>query len=358
MKRFNLLFTCLILFCGFAVAQNDKISFNETSHDFGEIGERDGNATCEFILTNNSDAPIVITNVQASCGCTKPVWTKEPIEPKKTGTISVSYNPLGRPGSFNKTISVFMLNQTNPIQLKIVGNVVSGEVANKKLTPEEQYPIAMGAYLLKTKDLNFSKIGFKESKSIKLEVFNNSDKPLTQQAVKLPKYLTVAFSPEVIPAKTAATMNVTMEVLDETLFGNLAGKFSLLINGAPQTLSYSATVLDDFSVWTATKKANAGKINLSSTEINFGNFTSGASRTLKISNSGKSPLTVRNIQSSNPSITVSKPHFVVNPGEIAEVKINVDTKKIQSKLSSSLSIFTDDPNMPVSEITVLANKNT
>jgi len=352
MKRISLLFTCLVLFCGWMAAQNDKISFNETEHDFGTIGEKDGNVTTNFVMTNNGSEPVVISNVQASCGCTTPVWTKEPIEPGKTGKISVTYSPLGRVFPFTKTITVFLANQTTPMTLKITGTVVQG--AAKPATPEEMYPIAMGNFLLKTIDLNFGRIGMGESKTIKLEVYNNSDKPMTQKALRLPKYMTAAFNPAIIPAKTAGTMDVNMN-MRENLYGTLSGNIVLLINGVQQSFPYSATILDDFSTWTATKKAAAGKINVSAPEINFGNFTTGTTKTLKISNPGKSVLNVRNIQSSNPSVTVSKTHFAVNPGEISEVKVNVDTKKVQSRLQSTLSIITDDPYTPVYNVAVTGN---
>ena len=356
MKRIILLITGLFIFCAWIGAQNDKISFNETEHNFGVIGDKDGRVYFDFILTNNSNEPVVVSNVKTTCGCTTPVWTKEPIEPNKTGKITVGYSPSGR-GAFSRPVTVY-INQLPPVYLTVKGEVVPSESIVKKPTPEEEYPVAIGNYLLKSKDLQFANIDLKEKKTITLEVFNNSDKLITQKVQKLPKHITVEFNPAIISAKTAATVNVNMEVNDVNLYGNLAGEIILLINGVNHSFPYSATVMDDFSKWTSLKKANAGKINVSTSEINFGNLTSGNSRTLKISNSGKSSLNVHNIQSSDPSISVSKPHFVVNPGEIAEIKVIVDSKNINSNISSILSIFTDDPNKPVCEITVIANKRT
>ena len=354
MQRISLLLTSLFFFCSWATAQDDKISFNETEHDFGIIGDKDGRVYFDFVLTNNSDVPVVISNVQTTCGCTTPIWTKEPIEPKKTGTISVGYNPTGS-GSFSKGITVYT-NRTNPIFLIIRGEVVKSETIQKKLSPEEEYPVAMGNYLLKSKELQFKQVGWNEKKTILLEVFNNSDKPVTQKILKLPKYLTVTFSPAVIPAKTAATVEVSLNAQEKNLYGNLSGEITLLINNVSQSFPYSATVLEDFSKWTTSRKINAGKMNVSANEINFGNFSTGNSRTLKISNSGKSPLNVHNIQLSNPAITISKTGFTVDPGEIAEVKINVDKNKVQSNFSSTLVIVTDDPGNPIYEVAILANK--
>ena len=352
MKRICILLSSLILFCGWTGAQSDKLVFNEYEHDFGTIGEKDGTAIFDFIMTNKSNEPVVISRVSATCGCTMPVWSKEPIAPGKTGTITVSYNPLGRVAPFAKTITVYT-NQPAPNHLKIKGEVVREKV---KIVPEEAYPVAMGNYLLKTKELQFGKVGWKEAKTIRLEVFNNSDVPVTQKILKLPKYVSVDFSPVTIPAKSAATIDVNLNVQDNNFFGNLSDEITIQINDVRQSFPLTVTVLDDFSQWTTSQKANAGKINISASEINFGDFSSGNSRTLKISNSGKSLLNVRAIQSSDPSITVSKTKFGINPGEIAEIKVNVDNKKVQSGLSSTLAIVTDDPNRPVCEIIIAANR--
>ena len=354
MKRIGLLLTGIFLFCGLAGAQNEKISMNEKDHNFGVIGDKDGSASFDFILTNNSDAPVVITNVTTSCGCTTPRWTREPIEKGKTGSITVSYNASGK-GPFSKSITV-TTNQTSPIYLTIRGEVVSSEVLAKRLHPEQEYPVAIGNYLLKTKELSFNRVSLNEKKTISLEVFNNSDKPITQKIFKLPKYITVDFDPVIIPAKTAAKVDVNLEVQDPNLYGDLSGEVILLINEDRQSFTYSATVAEDFSKWTTTQKANAGKINVSASEIKFDNSSSGNSRVLKISNSGKSDLNIHSIKGSDPSITVSKSSLVVTPGEIAEIKVKVDNKKIQSNSSSSLVIITDDPNTPVYKIALTANK--
>ena len=353
MKRIGLLLTGLFLFCFLVGAQNEKISMNENDHNFGVIGDKDGSASFDFILTNNSNDPVIITNVTTTCGCTTPRWTREPIEKGKTGSVTVSYNPTGR-GPFTKSISIYT-NQASPIHLTIRGEVVSSESIVKKLPPEQEYPVAIGNYLLKTKELSFNKVGLNEKKTISLDVFNNSEKPITHKIFKLPKYITVDLDPAIIPANTAAKVNVNIEVQDPSLYGDLSGEIILLINEVRQSFTYSAKVAEDFSKWSSTKKANAGKINFSASELVFNNSSSGNNKVLKISNSGKSDLNIHSIKASDPSITVSKSGLVVVPGEIAEVKVKVDYKKIKSNLSSFLMIITDDPNMPINKIAITAN---
>jgi len=82
-----------------------SFKFKAESHDFGKIKEG-VQATHEFEFTNTGKGPLIISNVAASCGCTTPDWTREPIAPGKTGKIKAVYNSQGRPGQFTKQVTV------------------------------------------------------------------------------------------------------------------------------------------------------------------------------------------------------------------------------------------------------------
>jgi len=125
MKQIIFIFMAILLATGIASAQKSKavISAEVTSHDFGTIKEADGEVSCTFTIKNAGEAPLVLTRVIASCGCTTPEWTKEPIAAGKTGDIKITYNPKGRPGPFVKTISVYSNGKTGSFILTIRGNV-------------------------------------------------------------------------------------------------------------------------------------------------------------------------------------------------------------------------------------------
>ena len=125
MKKYSLLLVCLV-FSLVAMSQTQKavINFEVKTHDFGKILEKDGKVTYVFSFTNKGDAPLVINRVQASCGCTTPTWTKEPVEPGKGGDIAVTYNTSGRPGIFTKTITVYSNDQQEQTVLIIKGEVI------------------------------------------------------------------------------------------------------------------------------------------------------------------------------------------------------------------------------------------
>lgn len=98
-----------------------KIKFTELSHNFGNVIEGQI-ARYEFKFTNEGTEPLVLTNVQASCGCTTPKWPREPIAPGASAVIAAEYNSLGRVGTFNKSITV--TSNGGDVVLTITGIVV------------------------------------------------------------------------------------------------------------------------------------------------------------------------------------------------------------------------------------------
>ena len=74
---------------------------------------------------------MVITSAQASCGCTTPEWSKDPIMPGAKSVIKVGYNTSGRPGAFTKTITVVSNAENGTVILTIKGNVTPKATGGK-----------------------------------------------------------------------------------------------------------------------------------------------------------------------------------------------------------------------------------
>jgi hypothetical protein len=132
MRKFFLLFSFIaIATAGVLVAQDqtpaEKIVFEKVSHDFGTLKEGDP-AMEVFKFKNVSSEPVTLQNVKASCGCTTPQWTNTPVAPGATGEIQVSYGTTGRPGAFNKSVTVTLDTVSQPIFLYIKGDVIRPEV--------------------------------------------------------------------------------------------------------------------------------------------------------------------------------------------------------------------------------------
>lgn len=130
MKKLSVLLLGLCV--SLAAMSQAVLKFEEKEYDFGKIYEKDGDVKHEFKFTNEGDSALIITNVRASCGCTTPSWTKTPVEPGKTGKISVKYSTRNRPGKFTKSI---MVSTNNPNvgseRLIIRGEVIPKEESEK-----------------------------------------------------------------------------------------------------------------------------------------------------------------------------------------------------------------------------------
>ena len=93
--------------------EGPNITFEQTTHEFGIITEGQ-KATHIFEFLNDGTEPLILTSVKASCGCTTPKWPREPIMPGETGEIQAIYNSKGRPGKFNKAITIQSNSAANP----------------------------------------------------------------------------------------------------------------------------------------------------------------------------------------------------------------------------------------------------
>jgi len=119
----------VVLISSFGFAQNGpKIEFkaNDNTIDYGTTTKKKDNGVRSFEFTNTGDAPLIITNVLSTCGCTIPTKPEAPIMPGKTGKIEIKYSMI--PGPIRKTITVES-NAVNyeggRIPLKIKGDVIA-----------------------------------------------------------------------------------------------------------------------------------------------------------------------------------------------------------------------------------------
>jgi hypothetical protein len=151
--RVLLFFLILFAFTKGYSQQAEPLIFKEKIHDFGELQETEGNAHYEFTFQNNAGRPVKILSVQASCGCTTPDWSKEPVLRGKSGFVKVTFDPRGKPGYFNKTLTVTTDLEAGPIVLQIKGQVVS--ISRKT---ETGYTAQNGNLRLKTASFNLGRI--------------------------------------------------------------------------------------------------------------------------------------------------------------------------------------------------------
>ena len=134
MKKTFSLFVALFVFVAVSYAQKGVLKFAQETHDFGKV-EQGKPVTYVFEFKNTGADPVVINDAQASCGCTKPSWTREPVMPGKTGSVSATFNAAAA-GPFNKSVTVTSNAEAGQTVLYLKGEVITQKEASTAATPE------------------------------------------------------------------------------------------------------------------------------------------------------------------------------------------------------------------------------
>ena len=122
----KLIIFTMLLICGMtAMAQQPaEIKFDTLTHNFGKFSEKEPIVNCTFTFTNVGEQNLIINQAIASCGCTIPEYTKDPIKPGEKGQIKVTYNGTGKfPGHFKKSITVRTNGKVEMTRLYIEGDM-------------------------------------------------------------------------------------------------------------------------------------------------------------------------------------------------------------------------------------------
>jgi len=173
MKHVTSLLLCVLLALG--ARAEVVMTFEKDTYDFGKVPEGTM-ATHEFKFKNTGNQPVVIANVQASCGCTTPDWTKTPVLPGKSGIIKAMYSSAGRPGIFTKTVTVTSNASTPSTVLTIKGDVISKSELKATLTPAQ---LAQSPRLVLDRTTHdFGKMESGQQVSVRFTVKNPGKQPL------------------------------------------------------------------------------------------------------------------------------------------------------------------------------------
>jgi len=180
LKKSLFLFLCLSL-----LALTDKLyaqgtlQFEKETHEFGDVAQGTP-VSYEFKFKNTGNAPIVIANVQASCGCTTPEWTNTPVLPGKSGSIKAQYNTAAM-GAFNKSITVTS-NATNASQVVFIKGTVVDKAALKAVVTPAQKAASARATIKKTTH-DFGKIEKDQKAVARISIKNTGKEDLSINGV-------------------------------------------------------------------------------------------------------------------------------------------------------------------------------
>ncbi|MDD4970256.1 MAG: DUF1573 domain-containing protein [Paludibacter sp.] len=345
MKKYSFLFICLL--CSLvAMSQKAVISFEEKSHDFGKVNEEDGKITHVFNFVNRGISPLVVNRVQASCGCTTPTWSKEPIEPGKKGTVTVIYNPSGRPGAFTKTITVYSNASDEQMTLTI-----HGEVIPKANSENPAYPVAMGALHLKSKVIQMNNVDKGKTQTRVLEVKNTTNASLKVEVENLPAYLSVIANPETLKPNEEGKLTFTFNSKNCTQWGPSYDDVYVILNGQKKyseeyKLTIVSNVVEDFSKLTLDQKRKAPILEIPVRTLNLGTLREGTKRVgkFRVNNKGQNTLEIRRIINNNKELTLRTGKLSVSGGKSSNIVVSLNSKNLsEGDYKKSFTIQTNDP---------------
>jgi Protein of unknown function (DUF1573) len=333
----------------------EPLVFQEKIHDFGNIREEAGNADHEFTFTNNSGRTISIVSVQASCGCTTPGWTKEPIAQGREGFIKASYNPLGRPGFFNKSLTVTTDLNGTPIVLQIKGQVVTKEMESdvSRLTAKS------GSLMLKSTSFNLGKVYInKPPVPAEFKIFNPGDKTITFSGVVSPGYLQVK-TPESLGPNESGVIQLLFNAHLKNQYGFISEGIELITDDAEQPskmFAVYATIEEYFPPLSETETGKAPVLNLQSDQLDFNVVKVGTAvqKNFIFRNTGKQDLLIRAIQPNCSCISATVKSQRIKAGDEAVMSIVLTGQGRKGTQHKAITIYSNDPANPVQRISLVA----
>lgn len=342
----------LVLIPAFGFSQmTETLTFREKTHDFGSIAEEKGPVTHEFNFTNTSPQPVTISGVQTTCGCTTPGWTKQPVAPGKVGFVKASFDPTGRPGFFNKTLTV-----TTDIGTTIV-LVVKGSVTTGATAGAQEFTTAIGNLRLRSKSFTMGSAYINKEPATKLfQVMNGSDAVLRILSIGSPDYIVIEV-PEVIQPGQQAQIKVTYDARKRNKFGFVSDNIELKTNDAlepDKTITVFTTLEEYYSPPTLDELKTAPQAVISEPSIDAGQYPAGSTleRTITVHNRGKKELSIKALVGNCSCITAEASKRAVRAGDSTKIKINFKPQTRGGTQQKAVMMYTNDPRNPVQVINV------
>lgn len=322
-----------------------KMQLSATEHNFGTFKEEAGRQTFDFVITNTGSEPLVIQNVVASCGCTTPDWTRQPIPSGAKGKVTAIYDPKDRPGQFNKTLSVY--TNTKP---EVTVLVIKGEVVAHEKTVDELYTFAIGAIRFESNHLAFTNVKKTEKKMRVMQLINTSSEPVKVEFDAVPAHLALKSNPETLKPGQKGMVEGTFDATKNGGWGNVSDMIKVKLNGTVQENLYfyvSANLVEDFSGLSSSELENAPLFKVETTTVDLGKIKGSTQNEVefKFKNEGKSDLMIRFIRSTCGCTAVQQGNqgVGIKAGDTSSIKAVFNSGSYKGKVTKAIYVYTNDP---------------
>jgi len=355
MKKFLLVITVFVI--SISLFAQPQMKLSKTEHNFGTFKEEAGKQTYDFEVFNGGNAPLVIQNIVASCGCTLPEWTKQPIPPGGKGKITAIYDPQNRPGAFNKTLSVYTNSKPQVVVLSI-----KGEVIPREKTMEELYTFPVGSVRFESNHLAFTNVKKTEKKIRVMQIINPSGESVKVEFENLPAHLSLKSNPETLKPGQKGIIEGTYDATKNDSWGHVNDMVKIRLNGTSQQNVFyyiSANLVEDFSSLSKADLENAPVFKLETTSVDLGKMQGMTSKEVefKFTNAGKRDLIIRHVRSTCGCTAVQQDNqgVGIKPGQSSSIRAVFNSGGYKGRVTKAIYIYTNDPKN--SEVVLMLNAN-
>ncbi len=345
-KYFLVLFLCVVG----GLQLSAKIEWLSKDYNYGVFKESDGPRDGSVSFVNKGPEAVFINRVRPGCGCTEAEFTQGIIEPGDTATVRFTYNPKGRPGSFDKAIKVFVGKENEVHVIRLRGTVVGSESTLSMTYPKEVGPLRLESYTATTGELKKG-----SSRHLFINAYNQSMDTITPSWTGEERGLRVELTPAAIPPGDVATFGFYLKTTEEERVGPVDYKVLLTADSIhPDSgrceITISTIIVPDTSMTTLKEIEKGPSAYLLPEFIDLGEIPEKGKVdfVLDILNDGEIILSVMSVYSTDKNIEIKDVPSEVKSGKTAKVKGVVLLDNIASgAFRIPLEVITNDPLHPI-----------
>lgn len=346
----------LALFVGQVFSQAVP-EFEETLFNYGKIREDKRPSPHEFRFVNKGPAELLIDTVIADCICISLSWSEEAIPVGKEGVVQVFLNPEGMSGNFQKTLELRFEEMSNPVKLRIIGQVQAG-ISD----PVAFYKKKIGGTRFRSNYLNMGTVANDTVISKSFDVYNDSDTIITFfEQIGHAKHMDIRIEPMALEPGQTAKIWVQY---DASALGELGQQSDMITiasdektRDALKYLNIAANVVYAFPEMSEEEKKSAANIHFTKTDHAFGDLIEGeiVATEFSFTNTGKQDLKILQTSVSCGCTAGVADKEVYKPGESGKIEVSFDSRNREGNQSKYITVYTNAPLNPVVRLKITAN---
>lgn len=325
-----------------------RLVANAQTIDLGQV-EWNKPVRLEFVVSNEGDSPLVLTEVLASCGCSVPNWSSEPIPPKGKSTISVDFDAKSL-GKFHRDITIYSNSSPNLTYLYFTGTVVS-QITDFK----NSHPIKVGNIRIDRDTLNFGTIMEGDKKDLTINFVNEGSSAYRPILMHTPSFIKVKPSEDFVQKGEGGQFNVEIDTELYKTYGlvNTEVYLSRFVGdkvSQENRIPVSFVIIPNFSI--ASNGYPELKMNTDNAKLKEKlKHENKAKGYVVLENVSSGVLEILKIQTFSPAVTVQLKKRSLGKGESSKLVVKIDKLKMLTPEDNlTILLITNDSNNKVVRI--------